>query len=77
MTAEVVELSVDMHGQPIIHHVVAVVDDGEGVTEEFVWEAPGTDQSGHPVRPPSAAAVANALASAVGRRVRTLPLAVQ
>ena len=28
-------------------------------------------------RPPSAAAVANALAAAVGRRVRTLPLAAQ
>jgi hypothetical protein len=74
VTAEVVELSVDAHGQPLIHRVVAVVDDGEGVTEESIWDAPGPGQPG---RPPSAAAVANALAAAVGRRVRTLPIATQ
>jgi isoquinoline 1-oxidoreductase beta subunit len=71
VTAEMVELSVDMHGQPVIHRVVAVVDDGEGMPEEFVWDAPDAG------RPPSAAAVANALAAAVGRRVRTLPVAAQ
>jgi hypothetical protein len=74
VTAEIVELSVDAHGQPIIQRVVAVVDDGEGVTEESSWDAPGPGQPG---RPPSAAAVANALAAAIGRRVRTLPLAAQ
>ena len=58
----------------LIHRVVAVVDDGEGIDEESIWDAPGPGQPG---RPPSAAAVANALAAAVGRRVRTLPLAAQ
>ena len=74
VTAEVVELSIDLYGHPFIHRVVAVVDDGEGITSESIWDAPGPGQPG---RPPSPAAVANALSAAVGRRVRTLPLDAQ
>jgi isoquinoline 1-oxidoreductase beta subunit len=71
VTAEVVELSIDAHGHPLIHRVVAVVDDGEGISNESIWDAPGPGQPG---RPPSSAAIANALTAAIGRRVRTLPL---
>jgi isoquinoline 1-oxidoreductase subunit beta len=71
VTAEVVELSINSYGHPLIHRVVAVVDDGDGIGSESIWDAPGPGQPG---RPPSSAAVANALSAAVGRRVRTLPL---
>jgi hypothetical protein len=72
VTAEVVELSVDANGDPLIHRVVAVVDDGDGIGSESIWDASGPGQPG---RPPSCAAVSNAIAAAIGRRIRTLPLA--